>query len=423
MPSALKCIALSFTVSFYRNNQCRYYKPLFFHKASNYRLTGRNTRITPASRSSLYQANHDVNKSSDHNDEDDNHIGKEVIENRNKNGEISITTSILLLNIVAVIWGTQHSVIKMVVNDCDPSSFSFLRFIIAAIIVSPFTPAIPCFKSYVSGQSDSKGSVDRAEYARLWRWGLEMGVWMFLGYALQAAGLEFTTAQRSGFLLYLNVKLVPFFAFLLYGRKISIATWLSALAALTGTALLSYEGDSISFNVGDWLSIGAAGASAMFILRLETASASVKNSASLNSASLWTVAIASLFWNFGSHLKDNIDGSLLDHILLASQQSSTNVIETFQKHPLELFYLGGATTALCNYIQTRAQSRISAERAAIIYALDPVYGALFAFLLLGEQLSVLGFVGATLITIAAATNAVLDLGDKQKEKEYFDDAV
>ena len=44
--------------------------------------------------------------------------------------------------------------------------------------------------------------------------------------------------------------------------------------------------------------------------------------------------------------------------------------------------------------------------------MDPVYGAVFANLLLGEELNGYGIAGAGLITVAAATNAFLDLGPK-----------
>jgi drug/metabolite transporter (DMT)-like permease len=87
-----------------------------------------------------------------------------------------------------------------------------------------------------------------------------------------------------------------------------------------------------------------------------------------------------------------------------------NVLHTIKSHPLALVYLSGVTTALANYIQTRAQKNVSAERASVIYAMDPVYGAMFSFWLLGERLTNVGMAGAGLITIAAATNALLDLG-------------
>eukprot|EP00957_Ditylum_brightwellii_P146487 11152968-Ditylum_brightwellii.AAC.1 len=52
--------------------------------------------------------------------------------------------------------------------------------------------------------------------------------------------------------------------------------------------------------------------------------------------------------------------------------------------------------------------------------MDPVYGAVFANLLLGETLGPLGIGGAGLITVAAATNAFLDLGSKEGKEEGRD---
>jgi len=95
----------------------------------------------------------------------------------------------------------------------------------------------------------------------------------------------------------------------------------------------------------------------------------------------------------------------------------TCVMNTFQSHPFELIYLGAVATALTNYIQTFAQQNISAERASIIYAMDPVYGAFFANLILGETLGTQGMIGAGLITFAAATNAFLDLGKKDESND------
>ena len=207
---------------------------------------------------------------------------------------------------------------------------------------------------------------------------------------------KYTAALRSGFLLYLNVKFVPFFAYVLLGRKISIPTWVSAFTALSGTALLAFDGDSLGLNIGDVWSIAAAAASAMFILRLESASAAVPNAAALNASCLWVVTIASCFWCASQ-------GLLRWDIL----------IRTLSSHPLELLYLSAVTTALANWIQTKAQQKVTAERASVIYAMDPVWGALWANLLLGETLTGYGIIGACLITVAAATNAFLDLGSTE----------
>lgn len=341
-----------------------------------------------------------------------------------------LTESVLLLNIVAILWGTQHAIIKLVVEDSNVASWSLTRFGLAALLASPFTPPIIIPTSTASSNSIHEIDIHSNTNNNTWRWGLEMGFYMFLGYAFQAIGLENTTAQRSGFLLYLNVKFVPFLARILLGRVISIPTWLTALIAFTGTLLLSYDGiHPPTLNVGDIWSIAAALASAMFILRLERASQVIPNSAALNSTTLWIVTLLSLLWcildiytSSPSSIILQEDESLLltiqQHSLLSSnphhvysiiQQIIDSVMNTIGQHPWELIYLGGITTALCNYIQTKAQGGISAERAAVIYAMDPVYGAITSYFVLGEELNMYGLVGALLITAAAAVNTSMDV--------------
>jgi drug/metabolite transporter (DMT)-like permease len=169
------------------------------------------------------------------------------------------------------------------------------------------------------------------------------------------------------------VKFVPFFANVLFGRKISISTWASAFTALAGTALIVYDGTSRALNVGDLWSVAAAAASAMFILRLESATNAVKNSAALNAASLWMVTFTAFIWC----IVDGMRGEAAGQGINAIQATVTNVFDIVSLHPFELIYLGAITTALANYLQTKAQKEISAERASIIYALDPVYGEKF----------------------------------------------
>jgi drug/metabolite transporter (DMT)-like permease len=341
--------------------------------------------------------------------------------------------SILLLNVVAVIYGTQHAVIKTVVADSDAGSFTLLRFGLAALLASPYTPGLAKFgrntnadvedSLSITTDADENENKASASVATVWRWGAEMGFWMFLGFAFQAVGLGSTTAQRSGFLLYLNVKFVPFLARILLGREISGATWISALTAFTGTALLAYGSGSggnggagaysFDLNAGDLWSIAAAAASAMFILRLERASSEVSNAAQLNAACLWVVTLLAAVWTVGAgQAAGGGGGTVTDFHLWADVQG------IIYQHPLEMIYLSGVTTALANWIQAKAQRDISAERASVIYAMDPVYGAAFSYLLLGETLGgVPGWIGAGLITVAAATNAFMDLSGSDKTQD------
>merc|ERR1712087_1084101 len=88
-----------------------------------------------------------------------------------------------------------------------------------------------------------------------WKAGRELALCTFLGFTLQTIGLQYTTASRSAFLLYLNVKLVPILALLLYGRQSELRTWVSAALAVCGTGLMSFDGAPP--NVGDFWSLCA----------------------------------------------------------------------------------------------------------------------------------------------------------------------
>lgn len=94
--------------------------------------------------------------------------------------------SILLLNLVAIIWGSQHAVIKTCIQDLDPASFSLVRFFLGSLFATP---------AWIisSASAEPETNVVKPNGAILnntWRWGIELGLWMFLGYAFQAIGLE-----------------------------------------------------------------------------------------------------------------------------------------------------------------------------------------------------------------------------------------
>ena len=466
--------------------------------------------------------------------------------------------AVWLLNAVAIIWGTQHAIIKTVVmtptttvalpeavvdsaaaaaaatTTADVSSswfwdgsvvvlgdtlpaamFTLIRFSLAALLASPYTPGLnQLFKSTLSTRPNNQHvestlntndngvtetifedaewtisteddeddtlvvaneTTSRTAMTMIWRWGIELGIYMFLGFAFQAIGLQFTTAQKSGFLLYLNCKFVPIFAAILFGRSIASATWISAIVAVLGTGLLAWGsssgaggaadgfatidsggiamttmisnlmdlipniGDDMTttmmtttpsggaatpttspndWNVGDLWSIAAAMTSAMFILRMEQASEAVAESTAsqLNAACLWIVTLLAVLWTLAATLAVAADTDATTITTLMSSSSSTTT--TTIMNTLEMMkgmvqnswpcflYLGGIATAMCNWLQTKAQRYVNAERACVIYAMDPVYGALFSAWWLGESLpGVPGYLGATLITIAAATNA------------------
>lgn len=301
--------------------------------------------------------------------------------------------AVLVLGAVTVLWGAQHSIIKATVSGTDlleVGVLNVLRFGLAALCFFPWLPRL---------------LPPRGVRASLeWRGGLELGFWLFLGFGLQTVGLLYTTAQRSGLLLYLNVKLVPFFALALLGRNVGISAWLSAAAALLGTLLVAGDGaGGVPPNVGDVLSLAAAAASAMFILRLETFAPSTDAKA-LNSVSMLVVLLLTVACTLVSAAVNAppkvLSGPPTSLAAFTAADLASRAGSIVEDHGQALFYLGVVTTALTNWLQTIGQKSVSATTASVIYALDPLWGCFFAYVWLGEVLGPQGFIGcAVLISV------------------------
>ena len=64
---------------------------------------------------------------------------------------------------------------------------------------------------------------------------------------------------------------------------------------------------------------------------------------------------------------------------------------------LEIAFMGLGTTALTLFIEMNSLKHVSATLAALIYSAEPLWGAGFAWVLLGDRWGGQGWVGAALI--------------------------
>lgn len=270
---------------------------------------------------------------------------------------------VTLLAVVAVLWGTTFVVIKGTVSSLDPSVIVLARFAIAALVFLPF------FKR------------DRALLVA----GLELGFWLWAGYASQAEGLQFTTASRSAFITAINVVLVPVFVGVL-GRRVGIVAWISALVAFAGVGLLSFDGGSP--NRGDVLTLVTAVTYAVYVLRLEVHARRFR-ARTIAAAQVAGVLPFALAWVA-------FDGAQAGLRLPLDEPSAW----------MSVLYLGLIATALTTWLQTVGQQRVSAPEAAVIYSSEPMWAAAFAAFAFGERLGPRGWIGAAVIVLAVVVSQV-----------------
>ncbi|MBK9166887.1 MAG: DMT family transporter [Bryobacterales bacterium] len=259
---------------------------------------------------------------------------------------------------ITIVWGSTFVMIKAALEDASTLAFLAVRFSIAAVAL-----AVLFRRDLLSGE------------ARSTRAGLIAGICLYVAYLLQTAGLRHTTASKSGFLTGLFVVLVPLLGAAVYRVWPRARELAGAGAATAGMALMTLEGDRLAIGKGDLLTVGCAAAFAAHILVLGhfARDASLGRVAVVQIATAAVLCLATLWW-----------------------------FETpYFRHSPRLWVAAGVTgvvaTAVAFTVQTWAQKHTTANRAALLFALEPVVAAATARVLLGEALGSRGIWGGALI--------------------------
>ena len=271
---------------------------------------------------------------------------------------------------ITLVWGTTFAIVKGALLDIPAPLLLALRFSVAALLLSWVKP-------------------QRRALAP----GLVLGLLAFAGFATQTLGLTLTTASKAAFITGLSVILTPLVSAAWFRNRVPLRAFLAALVALVGLGLMTVTGES-GVNGGDVWVLGTALAYALYIVYLGEV-APKHDPLVLSSLQLWTMALLAWAWAFPT--------------LPALREVSA---QTF----LAVAYLGVVATTLVTVLQTYAQRVVPAYLAALIFVLEPVFAALFAYLLLGEALGMLGLLGGALVVLAMVVSEFKFKGRKTRRE-------
>lgn len=290
--------------------------------------------------------------------------------------------SIILLNVLTVIYASDIPVIKEVEEIMNPALFTFVRFAVFSI---PFLPFI--LRARGDGQTRAAG--------------IELGFWVSLGYLAQALGMLTSDAGRASFISAFTVVVVPLIDGM-FGATVPAHTWFGALMSLMGVMMLESSGSPPS--VGDILNISSAVFFGIHMLRTEHFSRIMKKESLLPllGYEVSVIAIFSTIWYL-------FMGGFSDVHRLGSLSCEWAVMwDWMASFPwVPAIYTGAFSTALCLWLEMAAMCDVSATETAIIYGLEPVWGAAFAWFLLGERWEAAGWVGAALVLGGSLTVQIL----------------
>lgn len=269
----------------------------------------------------------------------------------------------LSLLFVAVIWGASYAVAKETLAVTSVAALIFFRFLIATSILLPV-----CLRE-----------LSRLQPADALR-GAVLGAILSLIFIAETVGVLHTSATNAAFLISLCVLFTPILESIVNRHRLPPAIAACAGISLLGTGLMVWKADGLSFNSGDLAILCAAALRAVMVVSTKRLFAGrAISSGALTSLQMITVT------------------ALSGALLLATQGVPGFIPSSTPAFWAGLLFLALFCTLAAFFIQTWAIRRTNPTRVSFLMGTEPMFGAIFAMLLLGEVFTGLDAVGAALI--------------------------
>lgn len=230
--------------------------------------------------------------------------------------------------------------------------FNGLRFLVAAGVLVPL--------AWIASKRDPS-SIRLFEYLL---GAAAAGLLLFVGSALQQAGLVYTTASNAGFITGLYVVFVPIIMAVVWRQRQSPVLWVAALLAAIGLYLLS-TGGQIRLNPGDLMVLLSAVFWALHVILIGFL------------ARRLDVLLLAVGQYFVCGLLNMLCGVLFESWNPAALSGSWWTI----------LYTGVISVGIGYTLQLVGQRQAPPADAAILLSMEAVFAALFGWWLLDEQLN------------------------------------
>lgn len=270
-------------------------------------------------------------------------------------------TIIGLLVLGTAFWGISFPVTKLAIGNNSPAVFLCYRFLVATVILAII------FRRKIKIMSPSMMAT-----------GITMAIPLMLGIYLQTQGLKHSGASQCAFIAGTSVILVPVLKWLLYRKAAATRIWIAAMVALAGLFIISMNGQFIP-GIGDLYTFSGAFAFAYYLIWVERRAAK----GDMLPAVVPMFATCTII----TCILALIEGNAV--WLPADSHFWTGVV-----------FCGFFSTAFMYTVSNISQRYISAEKVAIIYLFEPVFGAVAAWFILDENFTARLLIGGALIFAA-----------------------
>ena len=261
-------------------------------------------------------------------------------------------TGLASLITTTILWGTSFAFIKLSMSEVDPFTYTFVRTAIATLTLTP----ILLYKYF-------NGSIDKSSFTR----GFIVGLAYSIGLCLQAAGTAYVDPSLSAFITGISTIHVHFYAAFI-AKKYSLLDLAALVLAIAGLYVLTAPAGGFG-----------AGAALVFVATFA-----------------WAAQIVLIERYRGSSTLEFLTGTFSAGLVFAPLSLAHKPVLTSEAI-LYLVYLALVCSIGATFFQVLGQRRVSAETAALIFLLEPVFATIFSALIGLEAMSPHKILGGSLL--------------------------
>ncbi len=285
----------------------------------------------------------------------------------------------LMLVLATSFWGISNCLVAICLRDMQPLTLNAFRFLSAFLILGT------AFRKRVfhAGRETIRYSV-------------LVGLCIVAVYLGATYGIMFTSVSNAGFIGALTVVFTPALEFVLYRRKPERKFGFALVLCVIGIALMTLN-EALKPALGDILCLLVPSFYAVDLMITEKAVARPE----VDPIALGVCQTA-------------VTGVVM--LALSLIFETPRLPGSAEVWGAALF-LGIFCSGICFIIQSVEQQFTTANHASLIFTLEPVFSAVFAYFLLSERLTPRGYFGAALMLLSLLIMELDLSGLRKKEKK------
>lgn len=280
----------------------------------------------------------------------------------------------ILLVSAAMIWGLSFVAQKQGMEFVEGFTFNGIRSLIGGIVMLP----IILFRS-LNNPVKLPPAEKKASLKENLKGILIVGGMLCIGSNLQQFAFGYIEPGKVGFITALYMLLVPLISFILYKKKQPFTTWIGVILGVGGLYMICMGGSSsFSLGKGELLALLCSIAFALHIIVIDK----------------YAATIDCIVLSCGQYMVTGVISCIL--MFIFEKPDIGNIMHA----AVPILYAGIMSCSCAFTFQIIGQKYTEPTLASMLLCLESVFSVIFSFLILGERMTAVEYIGCAVMFTA-----------------------